>query len=196
MRNGPVIKSSIRLPNPVQSDWQIAVICPEGSEIANAAIAAGAKAAGQETLFEAIRSGQIEFDRLICHEDSEAALNKSGLGRILGPRGLMPNKRMKTITADVVKSIRDTAGAADYREREGVVRLAVGQLGHTPEQLSANIRAVVKKIKSECAEISEDSPKEVHEIILSTTHGPGLSLNGKLSDPDEKITPEQLSGVM
>lgn len=195
-RNGPVIKSSIRLPNPVQSDWQIAVVCPEGSEIAVAASNAGAKAVGEQTLFELIRNDKIEFDRLICHESSEKALQAANLGRILGPRGLMPNRKMKTIVSDVVKAVKDSAGAADYRERQGVVRLAIGQLGHTPEQLKANLEAVMKKLKYECAEISEDIPKDVHEVILSTTNGPALSLNGKLKALDSKTAIEQVTGVM
>ncbi|KND93760.1 50S ribosomal protein L1 [Tolypocladium ophioglossoides CBS 100239] len=195
-RNGPVVKNSIRLPHPVQSDWQIAVICPEGSDIANAATAAGAIAVGEETLFEAIRQEKIDFDRLICHESSEKALNKAGLGKILGPKGLMPSKRMKTIVADVTKSIRDSAGAADYRERQGVIRMGIGQLGYSPDQLKANIHALLKKIKSECAEISEEVSKEVHEVILSTTHGPALSLNGKLKDSEDDVAPEALSSVM
>lgn len=195
-RNGPVVKSSIRLPHPVQSDWQIAVVCPEGSDIANAATAAGAIAVGEETLFEAIRQEKIDFDRLLCHESSEKALNKAGLGKILGPKGLMPSKRMKTIVADVTKSIRDSAGAADYRERQGVIRMGIGQLGYSPDQLKANIHALLKKIKSECAEISEEVSKEVHEVILSTTHGPALSLNGKLKDSEDEVTPEALSNVM
>ncbi|KAF5674166.1 ribosomal L1 [Fusarium heterosporum] len=195
-RNGPVIKNSVRLPHPVQSDWQIAVICPEGSEIAREATAAGAVAVGQETLFEAIKKEQINFDRLICHEASESAMNKAGLGKILGPKGLMPSKRMRTIVPDVVKSMRDSAGAADYRERQGVIRLAIGQLGYTPDQLKNNIRVLLAKVKAECAEISEEVHKEVHEVILSTTNGPGVSLNGKLKDAEEQITPEALSSIM
>lgn len=195
-RNGPVVKNSIRLPHPVQSDWQIAVICPEGSDIATAATAAGAVAVGEETLFEAIRKEKIDFDRLICHEASEKALNKAGLGKILGPKGLMPSKRMKTIVSDVTKSIRDSAGAADYRERQGVIRMAIGQLGYTPDQLKANIQALLKKVKSECAEISEEVSKEVHEVILSTTNGPSLSLNGKFNDVEGETQPEALAGVM
>ncbi|KAF5716224.1 ribosomal L1 [Fusarium mundagurra] len=195
-RNGPVIKNSVRLPHPVQSDWRIAVICPEGSEIAQQATAAGAVAVGQETLFEAIKKEQINFDRLICHEASEAALNKAGLGKILGPKGLMPSKRMRTIVPDVVKSMRDSAGAADYRERQGVIRMAIGQLGYSPDQLKNNIKVLLTKVKAECAEISEEVHKEVHEVILSTTHGPGISLNGKLKDAEEQITPEALSSIM
>lgn len=108
----------------------------------------------------------------------------------------MPNKRMRTIVPDVVKSMRDSAGAADYRERQGVIRMAIGQLGYTPEQLKANIKVLLTKVKAEAAEISEDVSKEVHEVILSTTNGPGLSLNGKLKDAEEQITPEALSGIM
>ncbi|RSL98657.1 hypothetical protein CEP52_010194 [Fusarium oligoseptatum] len=182
-RNGPVIKNSVRLPHPVQSDWQIAVVCPEGSEIAREATAAGAVAVGEETLFEAIRQEQINFDRLICHEASEK-----------GPQ--QGRKRMRTIVPDVVKSMRDSAGAADYRERQGVIRMAIGQLGYTPDQLKANIKVLLTKIKAECAEISEEVHKEVHEVIISTTNGPGLSLNGKLKDAEEKITPEALSSIM
>ncbi|KHN95640.1 60S ribosomal protein L1 [Metarhizium album ARSEF 1941] len=195
-RNGPVVKNSIRLPHPVQSDWQIAVICPEGSDIATAATAAGAVAVGEETLFDAIRKEKIDFDRLICHEASEKALNKAGLGKILGPKGLMPSRRMKTIVSDVTKSIRDSAGAADYRERQGVIRMAIGQLGYTPDQLKGNITALLKKIKFECAEVSEEVSKEVHEVILSTTNGPALSLNGKFSDAEGGTQPEALAGAM
>ncbi|KYK56114.1 60S ribosomal protein L1 [Drechmeria coniospora] len=195
-RNGPVIKNSIRLPHPVQSDWQIAVVCPEGSDIATAATAAGAVAVGEEALFEAIRKEEIEFDRLICHESSEKALNKAGLGKILGPKGLMPSKRMKTIVTDVAKSIRDSAGAADFRERQGVIHMAIGQLGYTPDQLKANVQALLKKVKSDCSDISEESSKEVHEVILSSTHGPALSLSGKFRDEDDEVAPEALSHVM
>lgn len=196
LRNGPVIKGTTRLPHPVQSDWRIAVICPEGSEIANQAATAGAVAIGEESLFEMIRQERFDFDRLLCHENSEKALNKAGLGRILGPKGLMPSRRLRTIVTDVAKSIRDSAGASEYREREGVVRLAIGQLGFSPAQLQANIQVVMKKIKQEAAELSEDTLKELHEVILSTTNGPALSINGRLRDPEDPVPVESLSGIM
>ena len=195
-RNGPVIKNSVRLPNPVQSDWKFAVICPEGSDIAQAATAAGAVAVGEEAIFEAIRQENFAFDRLLCHESSEKALNKAQLGKILGPKGLMPNRRMKTIVEDVAKTMRESAGAADYRERQGVIRIAIGQLGHSPDQLRANIQSVLKRVKAECAEISDESSKEINEVILSTTNGPGISLNGRLSDPEDKVTADALTSVM
>jgi large subunit ribosomal protein L1 len=92
--------------------------------------------------------------------------------------------------------MRDSAGAADYRERQGVIRLAIGQLGYSPDQLKNNIKVLLNKVKAECAEISEEVHKEVHEVILSTTNGPGVSLNGKLKDAEEQITPEALSSIM
>lgn len=197
LRNGPVIKSTMRLPNPVQSEWQIAVVAPENSAIASEAASAGARAVGEETLFEAIRSGKIDFDRLICHEDSEKKLQAAKLGPILGPKGLMPSAKMKTVTRDVVKAIRDSAGATEYKERLGNIRMAVGQLGHTPEQIRANIEAVVAKVKLQCATISEDHPKELVEIVFASTNSPlSFSLNGKFKDEDSKTTPAMVSGVM
>jgi hypothetical protein len=75
---------------------------------------------------------------------------------------------MRTIVPDVVKSMRDSAGAADYRERQGVIRMAIGQLGYSPDQLKNNIKVLLAKIKAECTEISEEVHKEVHEVILSS----------------------------
>ena len=196
-RNGPVIKSSIRLPNPVQSEWQIAVIAPENTPMATAAAAAGAKAVGEESLFNAIKAGNINFDKLICFEGSEAKLNAARLGPILGPKGLMPSAKTKTIVKDPVKAIFDSTGSVDYKERLGNIRLAVGQIGHSPEQLRSNIEAVVAQIKKECATISEEQPKEVHEIIISSTNSPiSFSLNGKFKDEDSKTTPAMVSGVI
>ncbi|TDZ38995.1 50S ribosomal protein L1 [Colletotrichum trifolii] len=193
-RNGSVVKSRIRLPNPVKSDVRVGVICPEGSPIAQQALQAGAVVAGQESLFEAIREEKINFNRLICHVDSEAALNKAALGRILGPKGLMPNRRMKTITENVSGSIRETMGADDYRERQGVIRMAIGQLGFTPKMLADNVKSFLGQIKKDISEL--DTHKDIHEVVLSSSQGPGISLNGKFEPTDEKMTPENLSGVM
>ncbi|KAK0376804.1 ribosomal protein L1p/L10e family protein [Colletotrichum limetticola] len=193
-RNGAVVKNRIRLPNPVKSDIRVGVICPEGSPIAQQALQAGAVVAGQESVFEAIKNDNIVFNRLICHTDSEAALNKAALGRILGPKGLMPNRRMKTITDNISSAIRETMGADNYRERTGVIRMAIGQLGFTPKMLSANVKAFVASIKSDLAEL--ETHKEVHEVVLSSSQAPGFSLNGNFDSTDEEVTPAHLSNVM
>jgi large subunit ribosomal protein L1 len=175
---------------------QIGVICAEGSEDAAEALRNGAVVAGLESVIEAIRREEIPFNRLICHEECEAALQKAGLGRILGPRGLMPSRKLGTVVPDVRKAIKEMAGADDYRERVGGIRLPIGQLGYTPEMLSDNIKAFVGQVKKECGAFDEQFQKQVHEVVLSTSHGPGFSLNGRFQSGDGAVTPEDLRSAM
>jgi large subunit ribosomal protein L1 len=196
LRNGPVLRNRIRLPHPVKSDIRIGVICPEGSEIAEQARQAGAVAVGEQSLFDAIKNENITFNRLICHQDSEIALNKAGLGRVLGPKGMMPSRKLKTMTDDVRRTMRDLMGADNYRERMGVVRMAVGQLEFSPNMLAANVKALVSQLKKDCAELEDTTTKAVHEVVLSSTNGPGFSLNGNFSSVDETLKPSHLSSVM
>jgi large subunit ribosomal protein L1 len=147
-------------------------------------LAAGAAVVGTDEVFEAVKAGKIEFDRCIAHEDYVKDLQKAGVARMLGPRGLMPNAKDKTITKDVVSTVRDMISAAEYRERMGVVRLAVGKLGFTPEQVSENIKAVMGNIKRDMGTLSDQISKEIHEVVLSSTHGPGFSLTGEFKSAD------------
>jgi large subunit ribosomal protein L1 len=197
-RSGPVVKDSIKLPHPISGDDRIAVICPEDSTIAADALAAGAVLAGEETIFKAIRAGEIHFTKLICHTASEPALNKANLGRILGPKGLMPNKKTHTITANLKSMMRDMVGTINYRERAGVVRMVIGQLNHSPKQLSDNLSLFMKEVKNSIRRIASQGKqtKALHEVVLSTTHGPGLSLNGLYSPTDDGVTPEDLATAM
>ncbi|KAF2859706.1 ribosomal protein L1, partial [Piedraia hortae CBS 480.64] len=184
LRNGPVIRSRIRLPHPVKTDLRICVIAAPESSAAKAAEAAGANIVGEESIFTAIKEGRIEFEKCICHEDSLAKLGKSGVARILGPRGLMPSAKLGTVMKDVGAGVREMVGASEYRERFGVVRMAVGQLQFSPAMLQDNIRAFVQRIKHDMLGLSDRVSKEVHEVVLSSTHGPGLSLNGDLQSVD------------
>lgn len=130
-----------------------------------------------------IKDGRIEFERCICHVDSLAKLSKAGVARILGPRGMMPSAKTNTVVKDVSTSVKDMVGASEYRERLGVVRMAVGQLGFTPEEMQRNIRAFVDNLKRDMAGLSDRISKDIHEVVLSSTNGPGLSLNGDLRGP-------------
>ncbi|TVY83727.1 50S ribosomal protein L1, partial [Lachnellula suecica] len=94
LKNGPVVRNRLRLPHPVKTDIRVCVICPPDSKYAEAAKAAGAVFVGEEDVFEAVKAGKIEFDRCLCQTDSLAKLNKSGIARILGPRGLMPSSKL------------------------------------------------------------------------------------------------------
>ncbi|KAJ4388844.1 hypothetical protein N0V93_006305 [Gnomoniopsis smithogilvyi] len=196
-KNGAVIKSRVRLPHSVRSDRRIGVICKEGSAVAIKAKAAGAVAVGEETMFDIIRSGAIAFTSVICDQASADKLAKQkDLGRILGPKGIMPSIRQKTITTNVLGLLQEMAGADNYRERDGVVRIAIGQLGFTPEMVAANVKAFVAKVKEDCQELESQTNKELHEVVLSTTHGPGFSLNGGFMPIEKGVTPAMLTGPM
>jgi large subunit ribosomal protein L1 len=196
LKNGPVLRNRIRLPHPVKTNVRVAVICPENSTIAAEARQLGAVAAGEESLFSMIQEGRLPFDRLVCHADSEAALKRANLGKILGPKGLMPNVKTKTITNDIKGLMRDLVGADEYRERNGVVRMSIGQLGFTPEMVSDNVKRFMGQLNTELNALEDVTEKRVDEVVFSSTHGPGFSLNGGFQSTDESLKPEHLAGPM
>jgi hypothetical protein len=92
-------------------------------------------------------------------------MNQAGLGRILGPRGLMPSTKLGTVVDNVGTAIKNMLGGSMYRERQGVVRMAVGQLGFTPEQLRDNVKSFVGQIKKDATNLSDQVTKEVYEVV-------------------------------
>ena len=177
IKNGPVIRNRLRLPHAVDTSQRICVICPPDSPIAAAAIKAGATLVGEETVFDTVKDGRIEFERCICHVDSAQAMNKAGLGRILGPKGLMPNAKTGTVVKDVPGTIREMIGGSEYREKQGVVRMAIGQLRFTPEEMKANIKTFIDNLKKDMAQLSDKVDKQIHEVvsppeICHTARGP------------------------
>ena len=192
-KNGPVVRNRLRLPHPVKTDIRVCVICPPDSKYADAARAAGASLVGEDEIFEAVKAGRVEFDRCICQTDSFPALNKAGLGRILGPKGLMPSPKLGTVVKDPSLLVKDFTGGAEYRERVGVIRIAVGQLAFTPEQLAKNIKTVLESVKKDMANLNDKINKEIAEVVLSSTHGPGFILNGDFRDPNSDTNPKDLA---
>ena len=178
----------MRLPHPVKTDLRICVIAPEDSNAGKAAKAAGASLVGEEHVFDMIREGRIEFDRCLCHVDSLPKLAKSGVARILGPRGLMPSAKTNSVVKDVSTSVKDMVGASEYRERMGVIRMSVGQLGFTPEEVQRNIKAFIDALKKDMAGLADRTSKEIHEVVLSSTNGPGMSLNGEMRSANSPPT--------
>lgn len=152
--------------------------------------------AGQEKLFQAIRDGDIQFNRLICDTGSVGPLQSANLGRILGPKSLMPSIKLGTITNNPVGLMQEQVSAAEYRERDGVIRMPIGQLGFTPEMLSKNIKFFMDRLKDEFSKMDDKWNKQLDEVVLSTTNSPGFSLNGGFYSTDEKITTGILSGPM
>lgn len=188
LKNSQVVRNRVRLPHAVDTSLSICVICPPDSAAADQARKAGASLIGEETVFDAVREGRIEFDRLVCHVGSAEKLNEAGLGRILGPKGMMPNTKTGTMTKDIPAAIRNLAGGSEYRERLGVIRCAVGQLGFTPEELQRNVRTFISEIRRDIALLSDKVQKDIHEVVLSSTNAPGFSLNGDFRGPDTPPT--------
>jgi large subunit ribosomal protein L1 len=184
----------------VKSDTRIAVICPEGSGAMHDARQGGAVAFGEESLFAVIREnrGSLPFNRLICHTDSVAALNKAGLGRILGPKGLMPSLKTNTITKSVKAMMHEMVGAEDYREKVGVIRMAIGNINFTPKQLFENVKTLVASVKGDITDLEDKTNinKDLIEVVLSSTNAPGFPLNGGFLPTDEQIEPIQLTTAM
>ncbi|KAF7185302.1 50S ribosomal protein L1 [Pseudocercospora fuligena] len=193
-KNGAVVRNRLRLPHPVKTDLRICVIANPDSPAGKAAKEAGAHLVGEEEVFEAVKEGKIDFDRCICHADSLPKLGKSGVARILGPRGLMPSAKLGTVVKDVASTVRDMVGGSEYRERMGTVRLSIGQLGFTPEQMQKNIRTFIENVKKDIAGIADKTPKDIHEVVLSSTNGPGLSLNGDLRGQNS-VSVQEVSGA-
>lgn len=128
----------------------------------------GASVCGEDELFDQIREGKINFERLLCHTDSAAKLNKAGLGKVLGPRGLMPSTKLGTITRDVEGLVKSMVGSTEYREKLGVIRASVGQLGFTPEEMQSNIRVFMEAVKRDLNAMSDKITKEIHEVVSPT----------------------------
>ena len=148
---------------------------------------------GEQEIFDQVREGIVEFDRCLCHVDSLAKLNAAKIARVLGPRGLMPSAKLGTVVKDVGASVRDMVGGSEYRERTGVIRLAVGQLAFSPDEMQRNIRFIIEQVKKDVATLSDRINKELLEIVLSSTHAPGFSLSGELNGPDS-VPAKDLSG--
>ncbi|RHZ48933.1 mitochondrial 54S ribosomal protein uL1m [Aspergillus thermomutatus] len=187
-RDGPVIRNMLRFPHSVQTESRICVVCPPGTRHEKEARAAGAVLVGEQEVFDAVKAGKIEFDRCICHPDSLDALNKAGLGRILGPRGLMPSIKTGTVVEDVAARVEMLRGGTVYRERDAVIRLPIGQLAFSPEQLRDNLRATIEQVKKDAASLNDRIVKEIYEVVLSSTNGPGFSLNGEFKSDNSPDT--------
>ncbi|KAJ8109014.1 hypothetical protein OPT61_g7762 [Boeremia exigua] len=120
---------------------------------------------------------------------------RAGLGRILGPKGLMPSTKTGTVVNNIGPTVRNMVGGSEYRERLGVIRMAVGQLGFTPAEMQENIKAFMDALKKDMAQMQDRVSKEVHEVVLSSTNAPGFTLSGEFKGPDS-ISPALLNGPL
>ena len=168
-----MVRGVVNLPNGTGKTVRVAVFA-KGAK-ADDALAAGADIVGADDLAEKILAGNIDFDRCIASPDMMGVVGK--LGKVLGPRGLMPNPKLGTVTPDVAGAVKAAkAGAVEFRaEKTGIVHAGVGKASFSEEALVQNIRAFVDAITR--AKPTGAKGQYLLKVSLSTTMGPGLKLD-------------------
>ena len=167
------VRGVVNLPSGTGRDVRVAVIAKDAK--AAEATAAGADIVGAEDLVERIQGGFMDFDRVIATPDMMALVGR--LGKILGPRGLMPNPRVGTVTPNVGQAVKDAKGGAiEFRvEKSGIVHAGVGKASFTDDALLANVRALVDALNK--AKPSGAKGLYVKRISMSSTMGPGVKVD-------------------
>ena len=167
-----MVRGDCNLPNGSGRSLRVAVFA-RGAK-AEEAKAAGAEVVGAEDLVEAVSKGTINFDRCIATPDMMGLVGR--LGKVLGPRGLMPNPRVGTVTMDVVTAIKGAkGGSVEFRvEKAGIVHAGVGKVSFTEQQLSENIRAFVDAVNK--AKPAGSKGTFIKKVSIKTTMGPGVKV--------------------
>ena len=187
-RADQVVRGTVSLPAGTGKTVRVAVFA--AGEAAQAARTAGADVVGADDLVARVDGGFMDFDVAIATPDLMGQVGR--LGRKLGPRGLMPNPKTGTVTADVAKAVADFKGGrveyrADTRSR-GVVQVPVGKVSFTREQLLTNFRAVMEELNR--AKPAAAKGRYVRSVSLSSTMGPGVDIDtGRLRISDEEMVP-------
>ena len=166
------VRGVIALPHGSGRSMRVAVFAK--GDKADAATAAGADLVGADDLAEKIQGGEMNFDRVIATPDMMGVVGK--LGKVLGPRGLMPNPKLGTVTPDVETAVKNAkAGEVQFRvEKAGIVHAGVGKASFSEQQLAENVRAFLGAILK--AKPSGAKGTYVKKISLSSTMGPGLKI--------------------
>lgn len=172
-KSDQLIRGSIVLPKGTGRKIRVAVFT-QGPN-ADAARAAGADVVGFEDLAEQVKQGQVDFDIVIASPDAMRVVGQ--LGQVLGPRGLMPNPKDGTVSANVSDAVKNAkAGQVRYRtEKNGLVHAVVGKASFSKEDLSENIRALVAAIRK--AKPSSAKGIFMKKITVSSTMGPGIPVD-------------------
>ena len=172
-RSDQVVRGATTLPHGTGKEARVAVFA-QGDKAA-AATDAGADVVGMEDLAERIKGGELNFDVVIAAPDAMRVVGP--LGRILGPRGLMPNPKTGTVAADVEAAVRNAkAGQVQFRaDRGGIVHGRVGQIGFEPRQVKENVEALIGDLKK--AKPAAAKGQYLKRVTLSTTMGPGLAID-------------------
>lgn len=168
-----IVRGMVQLPNGTGKTIRVAVFARDAK--ADEAKKAGADIVGAEDLMEDIQKGNMNFDRVIATPDMMPLVGR--LGQVLGPKGLMPNPKLGTVTPDVEKAIKAAkGGSVEFRaEKAGIVHAGVGKVSFGQKKLEENIRAFVKAIVK--AKPSGAKGSYVKKVTLTSTMGPGLNVD-------------------
>jgi large subunit ribosomal protein L1 len=167
-----MVRGMVNLPNGTGRTLRVGVFA-RGTK-ADEAKAAGADVVGAEDLVEKVNAGQIDFDRCIATPDLMPLVGR--LGKVLGPRGLMPNPKVGTVTMDVTNAVKGAkGGSVEFRvESAGIVQAGVGKASFPAEKLVENIKAFADAVNK--AKPSGAKGQYIHRIAISSTMGPGVKV--------------------
>jgi len=166
------VRGVVALPSGTGRDVRVAVIAKDAK--AEEAKAAGAEVVGAEDLVEKIQGGFMDFDRVIATPDMMALVGR--LGKVLGPRGLMPNPRVGTVTPNVGQAVKDAKGGSiEFRtEKTGIIHAGIGKASFSEDALIVNVKALVDALNK--AKPSGAKGTYIKKISLSSTMGPGFKV--------------------
>jgi len=172
-KSDQVVRGSTVMPNGIGKESRVAVFAQGAA--AEEAREAGADVVGMDDLAEQVKAGNLDFDIVIAAPDAMRVVGK--LGRILGPRGLMPNPKVGTVTPDVTGAVRNAkAGQVQYRtDRAGIIHCTIGKVAFEIDALKQNLDALLDDLKK--AKPSTSKGVYMRKVTLSTTMGPGLGID-------------------
>jgi large subunit ribosomal protein L1 len=172
-KSDQVVRGSTLLPYGTGKTVRVAVFAQ--GENANKARDAGADIVGFEDLADSITAGNMDFDVVIATPDAMRVVGK--LGQVLGPRGLMPNPKVGTVTADVATAVRNAkAGQVRYRtDKKGIIHGGIGKIGFEAASIQGNLEALLSDLKR--AKPASSKGIYVQKVVLSSTMGPGVLID-------------------
>ncbi len=167
------IRGMVSLPSGTGKKIRVAVFAKD--EKAAEAKAAGADLVGAEDLAEKIQNGEVDFDRCIATPDMMVLVGR--LGKVLGPKGLMPNPKLGTVTSNVKAAVEAAkSGQVEYRvEKNGIMHAGIGKVSFTEDQIMANVKEIIKTIAK--AKPASVKGTFIQGISLSTTMGPSVKVD-------------------
>jgi len=175
-----MVRGTVNLPNGTGKTARVLVFAT--GDRAEAAKAAGADEVGADELIEKVMGGYLDFDAVVATPDLMGKVGR--LGRVLGPRGLMPNPKTGTVTMDVAKAVTEIKGGKiEFRvDRHANLHFIIGKASFTPEQLSQNYFAALDEVLR--LKPSASKGRYLRKITVSTTMGPGIPVDTNKTKPD------------